>query len=430
MKTLRTTMAVALLALALTAFQSDALAQTRRGNSGSTPSRSTSTTTSRSTTTRSTSTPSRNTTTTRSSKPAKPNSISTSTSTSSSRPTVHKPSTSVSRPTSGPSTKPTAGTVSRPSARPTAGTVSRPSTKPTTVPSTKPTTPPSVGRPATTVRPQQPSRPGVKPQTVTRPTPPGANKPGGNTPKPTPPVQIKPDYKPDPHWVHPRDRGFMHYNKPSYFWTSHNHYYGHRVRVLPSHVHRHVYHGVTYYCYNDIWYRPYGGYYVVCRPPFGTVLAANLIADMTWAAIRFSYYNTVAQTYSQINENNEYIAQQNAVIAQNNATIAAQNAQIAAGQQQAQAAYSLANELGLVQSYAAAESTYYYQDGVFYTMDTNGQYSVIVPPAGALVETLPEDYDLVTLKDGNQYYKVDDTVYKVTIVEGKPYFEVLGQLYN
>ena len=160
------------------------------------------------------------------------------------------------------------------------------------------------------------------------------------------------------------------------------------------------------------------------------MLAANLIADMTWAAIRFSYYNTVAQTYSQINENNEYIAQQNAVIAQNNATIAAQNAQIAAGQQQAQAAYSLANELGLVQSYAAAESTYYYQDGVFYTMDTNGQYSVIVPPAGALVETLPEDYDLVTLKDGNQYSKVDDTVYKVTIVEGKPYFEVLGQLYN
>ena len=120
----------------------------------------------------------------------------------------------------------------------------------------------------------------------------------------------------------------------------------------------------------------------------------------------------------------------NAIIAQNNATIAAQNAQIAAGQQQAQAAYTLANQLGLIQSYAAAGSTYYYQDGVFYSMDANGQYSVIVPPAGALVETLPEDYDLVTLADGNEYYKVDDTVYKVTIVEGKPYFEVLGQLYQ
>ena len=151
---------------------------------------------------------------------------------------------------------------------------------------------------------------------------------------------------------------------------------------------------------------------------------------MTWAAVRLSYYNTVVNTYSQISENNQYIAQQNAIIAQNNATIAAQNAQIAAGQQQAQVAYTLANQLGLVQSYAAADSNYYYQDGVFYMMDAKGEYKVIVPPAGALVENLPEDYDLVTLADGNEYYKVDDTVYKITILEGKPYFEVLGQMYN
>lgn len=221
----------------------------------------------------------------------------------------------------------------------------------------------------------------------------------------------------------------MHYSAPSYFWTSHNHCYGHRVRVLPTHVHRYVHYGVTYYCYNDIWYRPYGGYYVVCRPPFGTVLAANLIADMTWAAVRLSYYYTVANTYSTINENNQYIAEQNAIIAQNNATIAAQNAEIAAGQQQAQAAYGLAAQLGLVQSYAAAQTEYYYQDGVFYVMDANGEYKVIVPPAGALVETLPDDFDMVTLSDGNEYYKVDDTIYRVTVLEGKPYFEVLGQLY-
>ena len=221
----------------------------------------------------------------------------------------------------------------------------------------------------------------------------------------------------------------MHYSAPSYFWSGHNHYYGHRVRVLPTHAHRYVHFGVTYYCYNDIWYRPYGGYYVVCRPPFGTVLASNLIADMTWAAVRLSYYNTVANTYSQINENNQYIAEQNAIIAQNNAVIAQQNAQISASQQQAQVAYSLATQLGLVQSYAAAGSDYYYQDGVYYVMDANGQYKVIVPPAGALVETLPEDFDLVTLADGNEYYKIDDTIYRVVVLEGKPYFEVLGQLY-
>ncbi len=241
--------------------------------------------------------------------------------------------------------------------------------------------------------------------------------------------QIHPDRKPDPHRVHPRDRDFMPYHKPSHFWTHHDHCFGHRVRILPAHVVRHYYHGHTYYCYNDIWYRPYGGYYVVCRPPFGTVLAASVIADMTWAAVRYSYYNTVVNTYSQINDNNRYIAEQNAIIAQNNATIAAQNNAIAMNQKLASQAYSLANELGLIQSYAAANSNYYYQDGIFYVMDSKGEYKVIVPPAGALVETLPEDYDMITLK-GEEYYKVDDTVYKVTISEGKPYFEVLGQLYE
>ena len=46
------------------------------------------------------------------------------------------------------------------------------------------------------------------------------------------------------------------------------------------------------------------------------------------------------------------------------------------------------------------------------------------------METLPEDFEMVTLKDGNEYYKVDDTIYKVTVSDGKAYFEVLGQLYQ
>jgi kynureninase len=186
---------------------------------------------------------------------------------------------------------------------------------------------------------------------------------------------------------------------------------------------------VTYYCYNDIWYRPFGGYYVVCRPPFGTVLAADLIADIAWTAVRISYYNTVADTFRTINENNEYIARQNEIIAQNNAVMAAQNQTIAMNQQLAAQAYGLADELGLVQSYAAADSEYYYQDGVFYVQNKNGEYKVIVPPAGALVEALPDDFDMVTL-NGEEYYKVDDTVYRVTVAEGKPYFEVLGQMYS
>ena len=256
------------------------------------------------------------------------------------------------------------------------------------------------------------NRPGTRP-----------GRPSGNASAGRPAVRLDAGHK-----THPHDRDFIGYDRPSHFWAGHNHCYGHRVRVLPSHVRRHVYHGITYYCYNDIWYRPYGGYYIVCRPPRGTVLAANLIANMAWTAVRLSYYYTVANTYNRISANNAYIAQQNAVIAQNNATIAAQNQTIAMNQQLASQAYGLANGLGLVQSYASAGSQYYYQDGVFYIMDTDGEYTVILPPAGALVDTLPEDYEMVTL-DGNEYYKVDDTIYRVVISEGRPYFEVLGQLY-
>ena len=274
-------------------------------------------------------------------------------------------------------------------------------------------------------------------QTTTRPTnrvdtdrPMEVNRPGRH------PEPVRAGHHPDEHRVHPRDREFMHYNAPSYFWAHDHHCYGHRVRVLPSHALRHHWCGHVYYCYHDIWYRPYGGYYVVCRPPFGTVLAAQVISDMAWASVRISYYNTVARTYDAINANNKLIAEQNAVIeqnnrviAQNNALIAAQNQAIAQGQKYAAESYAKANELGLIQSFADADETYYYQDGVFYSMGADGQYMVIIPPAGALVENLPEDYDMVTLK-GDEYYKVDDTIYKVTIKEGKPYFEVLGQLYS
>lgn len=321
------------------------------------------------------------------------------------------------------------GSTSRSSvARPSSGETSRPSVtlerntsavRKGNVTARKPSA--TVNRPAATER-----RPVAKPErTNTRPSQKPDFKKGNDRPM----AVQRPGNRPSQVRLHPRKRDFVVYDRPSQFWSRHDHCYGHRVRVLPSYVKRHVCFGVTYYCYNDIWYRPFGGYYVVCRPPFGTVLAADLIADIAWTAVRLSYYNTVADTFRTINENNEYIARQNEIIAQNNAVIAAQNQTIAMNQQLAAQAYGLANELGLVQSYAAADSEYYYQDGVFYVQDKNGEYKVIVPPAGALVEALPDDFDMVTL-DGEEYYKVDDTVYRVTVAEGKPYFEVLGQMYS
>lgn len=276
--------------------------------------------------------------------------------------------------------------------------------RPAIVKKTEATRPSSATRPSTTVsRPSVQNKPATKPVQVTRPAPdrPSADKRPEDRPSVRPDAQgkgpdkgpgLKPDKGPKPPHVHPRDREFMRWDRPSYFWSRNDHFFGHRVRVLPSRAIRHIYGGITYYCYNDIWYRPYGGYYVVCRPPHGISLAASVIADMAWTAVRLSYYHNDSQL--------------------------------------ALDAYKLADDLGLIQSYAAADAEYFYQDGIFYAKDTSGEYRVIIPPAGAIVEALPEDYDIVILKDGNKYFKVEDTVYKLTIIEGHPYFEVLGQLYS
>ena len=447
MRTIRNIMAVLLIGSAFVAYQGDAGAQTRRGE------------------TRSTST---------SGSATRSSSVNRSSSSSVKRQPAARPSTQTRQPSvqsrpstqtkpsvqAKPSTQTRPSVQTRPSTQRQPSVQTRPSTQTKPSAQTKPSvqTRPSVGaqnnrpqsgasvdrKPSNTVKSPgdriSVNRPGHRPGDRKPSSGPamGPNKPGhrpsaGSAFKPDkhkPPVKVYPNHKHDRPRVHPVRRDFITYDRPSSFWNHHHHhYFGYRVRVLPARAKIFRHHGIAYYCYNDIWYRPYGSYYVICRPPFGTVLAANLIHDLAWTAVRFSYYNTVFSTYRQINENNSYIAEQNEIIAKNNAIIAAQNQTIAMNQAQAAASVTAANDLGLVQSYAAADGEYFYQDGVFYAKDKSGEYKVIVPPAGALVESLPDDYEMITIK-GTEYYKVDDTVYKVVLSEGKPVFEVMGQLFS
>lgn len=240
------------------------------------------------------------------------------------------------------------------------------------------------------------------------------------------------DFRIEDHNVHripPRDRDFMHYDRPGHFYDHHHpHCFGFRVEVLPPRYKVVRYFGIDYYIYNDVYYRPYRGHYIVCRPPFGVTIARSVV-DISFATVNFAYYSNVYRTFGAIDANNRYIDQQNRIIAQNNATIMAQNRAIAMNPNSALSSYEIANRLGLVQSYAYADRNYFYQDGVFYIVNAGGQYQVIVPPAGALVQNLPEDYDIITL-GGVQYYRVDDTVYRLTLVSGSPCLEVLGQMYG
>lgn len=230
------------------------------------------------------------------------------------------------------------------------------------------------------------------------------------------------------HRIPPRERPFMEPDRPCHFWGKDPHFYGYRVHRLPVGFRRITYWGVEYCFHNGIYYRPYGNWYVVCRPPFG-ICIDEIVHDIVFHSVHFAYFNNTYRIYSAINSANRIIDEQNRIIAQNNATIAAQNNAIALNSSRANDAYTLANRLGLAQSYAYANQEYFYQDGVFYIVNSKGKYEVIVPPAGALVGELPDDYDVITL-GGNDYYKVDDTVYRLTLVEGTPYLEVLGQMYG
>ena len=228
--------------------------------------------------------------------------------------------------------------------------------------------------------------------------------------------------------VAPRQREPMAWDRPGHFWGDQPHYYGYRIHTIPPHWRRITHWGIDYYYYNGIYYRPFGGSYVICRPPFGTPLEMAIDRAIL-KVIRFAYYCDTYRTYNTVFDNYSVIARQNLIIAQNNARIAAQNANYALNANKALSAYELANMLGLVQSYAYANSEYFYQDGVFYSINASGTFSTIVPPAGALVTSLPDDYEVIVM-NGIEYYLVDNTVYRTTVFEGEPFLEVLGQMYG
>ena len=347
--------------------------------------------------------------------------------------------------------RPAAGTVQTPqTTRPAAGVQNRQpgrtgSNVPKTPQNVRPENRPgSIGGGAKPAEPGRPvhsgNQPPAKPGNPGRPSSPGhGTRPPHSAPRPVPP-------RPDPHRVHPARRPPI-AHRPVRFWDSGYHYFGYRISSLPTRYVRRVFWGVPYYIVDNVYYRYYGGSYYVSRPPFGVVFTPTV--SLVDAICSFAFYADAYYTFSTVNENanliteqnriiaenNATIAAQNATIAQQNATIAAQNATIAANAAGASSLNShlatessrLADRLGLVQSYASVSDSYYYDDGIFFTKNKSGEYVTIVPPAGALITELPDDYRIVTL-GGDEYYAVDDTVYRTTVIDGSVYFEVLGQM--
>ena len=228
--------------------------------------------------------------------------------------------------------------------------------------------------------------------------------------------------------IPPRERGYMSYDRIPSFYEDDLHMYGYRIHTLPPSYKRYTYWGVDYYLYKNVYYRRYGNSYVVCRPPVGIVIDLGRY-DIHFSRVHFAYYFDVYRPFDVVDRNYRIILEQNREIARNNAVLARQNQALALNTSRALSSYDIARALGLIQSFAGIDKDYFYQDGVFYTVKRNGRFEVIVPPAGALVDELPDDYDIIVL-NGVEYYKVDDTVYRLVLIDGIPCLEVLGQMYG
>ena len=228
--------------------------------------------------------------------------------------------------------------------------------------------------------------------------------------------------------IPPRERGYLSYDRIPSFYEDDLHMYGYRIHTLPPSYKRYTYWGVDYYLYKNVYYRRYGNSYVVCRPPIGIVIDLGR-HDIHFSRVHFAYYFDVYRPFDVVDRNYRIILEQNREIARNNAVLARQNQALALNSSRALSSYDIARALGLIQSFAGIDKDYFYQDGVFYTVKRNGRFEVIVPPAGALVDELPDDYDIIVL-NGVEYYKVDDTVYRLVLIDGIPCLEVLGQMYG
>ncbi|HQA93817.1 MAG TPA: DUF6515 family protein, partial [Bacteroidales bacterium] len=199
----------------------------------------------------------------------------------------------------------------------------------------------------------------------------------------------------DKNWVRPYIK--KHYRPvPSYHYG--HHYFGYRVHYLPYRAVLRVHNHIHYYYYDGIYYRPYfGGGYIICRPPVGSYISSTML--------------NVALTVAVINALNNAVERANRAVA------------LAERYSRINTNYTIREIDSYVTNVANQNDEYYYQDGVFYTL-SDGHYYVIEPPIGALVTQLPEDYVEVEI-GGETYYQVEDALYKVTVIDGALYFEVV-----
>lgn len=200
---------------------------------------------------------------------------------------------------------------------------------------------------------------------------PSHNRPSGDRPSHNKPSHNRPPaHRPVPpvshHPVRPIYPGHPMYPPHRPIYRPNHFNYGHFVHNLPFGAVKCIIGGTRYYYVGGTYYRPYRGRYVICRPPAGAIIASSLI-------------NAAVQLI----------------------------------------AISIRDQQGNVRQY------YTNNDGVYYQKQ-GGEYKVIEPPVGAIVEELPYGTEEMVI-NGETFYKVDDTFYQYVYDNGQGYYQVVGK---
>ncbi|MCI2083110.1 MAG: hypothetical protein LKK19_04890 [Bacteroidales bacterium] len=194
--------------------------------------------------------------------------------------------------------------------------------------------------------------------------------------------------------------GEKHKPLPSYRYG--DHYFGFSLHRLPNGYKRKLFGDIWYYYHGGVFYRSYGSYYYVCRPPAGIAFSSSAVTS-NLTAVPVDYY------YSE-DERLDYamgVAKDYEIY---DPSYSAPPVSVMSG--------SIASDSDGIQ--------YYCDDGVFYVY-SHGRYLVVKPPIGALVTSIPNDYYVISLSGGT-FYKIDDTLYQDVVIDGSIYFEVVCNL--
>lgn len=142
----------------------------------------------------------------------------------------------------------------------------------------------------------------AQPQPVSGPRDGGNNNNSGHTPGPG----GNPGHPGGPHDGHGPHHGPAPHTP--YVHPNYHNYYTHMH--VPRHVRPVYYHGTPYYFYNSVFCRYINGYYVVCRPPLGAVIAYAIFN--TWKPVivvhnKVTYYYDDGTFYLPYQQNYQVV---------------------------------------------------------------------------------------------------------------------------